>query len=246
MRTFETVTLLGFPFVKATLKEMADQLEDHVNQEEKAFVVTANPEIAYQADQQEEWGNLLRQKASYITADGIGVVKAARWAGKPLPERVAGFDLFMLLLQSANDHGKSIYLTGAKEDVLERAVRVIRETFPNLTVAGYHHGYFDIEDQTVADDIVHKQPDYLFVALGFPKQEQFIASLYDRLEKGVCMGIGGSFDVIAGEVNRAPAIWQKLNVEWLYRILKQPSRLKRSLSLPAFVFEVLKRDRKRS
>lgn len=243
MKPFETVQLLGLPFIQTTMVRFVDQLQRHVNEHEKAFVVTANPEIAMFAKKDESYGNLLREKATYITADGIGVVKAAKWTGNELPERVTGFDTFMLLLKSANEHKNAIYLVGAKDEVLQKAVKVIRETFPDIRIAGSHHGYFDLNDPAIKNDILKKEPDFIFAALGFPRQEQFIGTIYDELNKGICMGIGGSFDVLAGEVKRAPDFWQKLNLEWFYRMVKQPERFKRNMILPLFLFEVMKEKR---
>lgn len=235
--TVRKVSILGVDFVHTTMNGMIETLAHHLEKEEKAFVVTANPEIVLHAYENEAYNELLQQ-ADYITADGIGVVKAAKWLGKSLPERVTGFDMFMKLLHIANERSYSIYLLGAKEEVIERAVATIGKQFPNIKIAGYHHGYFDWNDKTIENEVKETKPDLMFLAIGFPRQEQWISERIDSFSKGIFMGVGGSFDVLAGEVRRAPLIWQKLNLEWLYRLLKQPSRWRRMLALPKFVLTV--------
>ncbi|WP_257008370.1 WecB/TagA/CpsF family glycosyltransferase [Bacillus sp. FJAT-45350] len=236
--SFDKVSILGVDFVNTTLSGMVTQLATHLDNEEKAFVVTANPEIVLHAHQNPSYKEVL-QKASYVTADGIGVVKAAQLLGKPLPERVTGFDMFMQLLQLANEKSLSIYLLGAKDEVLQRAINKINEQFPNIKIVGSHHGFFDWEKDGIDRQIKELKPDLVFVALGLPRQENWIAQHYNQFDKGVFMGIGGSFDVLAGEVNRAPEIWQKLNVEWLYRLVQEPTRWRRMLALPKFALKVV-------
>lgn len=236
--TDKRVTILGVPFLQTTMNEMIGRLVNHIHNQEKAFVVTANPEIVLAAYEDESYNQLLH-KATYVTADGIGVVKAANLLGETLPERVTGFDMFISLLEKGNEEGYSIYLLGAREEVLERTIQAINTSYPNIKIAGSHHGFFNWEDTAIEEQIKETKPDLVFVALGFPRQEKWIGERIDSFEKGVFMGIGGSFDVLAGEVKRAPVIWQKLNIEWLYRLLKQPSRWRRMLALPRFALKVL-------
>lgn len=235
----QKVSILGIPFINITLDKMIARLDEHIYENNKAFVVTANPEIVLAANEDEGYKKAIL-KADYITADGIGIVKAANLLGKPLPERVTGFDMFMSLLQLANEKQYSIYLLGARDEVLQKAVAEIGDQFPQVNVVGSHHGFFDWKDSKIDDEIREKKPDMVFVALGLPRQEKWIYEKIDSFDKGVFMGIGGSFDVLAGEVKRAPEIWQKLNVEWLYRLLKQPSRFMRMLALPKFALKILK------
>lgn len=238
------VSVLGIDFLHTTMTEMISRLEGHLQKGEKTFVVTANPEIVLHAADDETYKAYL-QKATYITADGIGVVKAAELLGDPLPERVTGFDMFIQLLEVANEKNYSIYMLGAKEEVLKKAIAEINRTYPNAQIVGSHHGYFDWNSTEIEDEIASLKPDLIFLALGFPRQEKWIAERIDRFEKGIFIGIGGSFDVIAGEVKRAPEVWQKLHLEWLYRLLKQPSRWRRMLALPKFVGRVLREKRKK-
>src|SRR5690606_34229166 len=124
-------------------------------------------------------------------------------------ERVTGYDMFVSLLEKGNEHRYSIYLLGAKEDVLHKAIERIEATYPNIHIAGFHHGFFDWNDTAIEEEIKAKKPDFVFVALGFPRQEKWIGERFASFEKGVFIGIGGSFDVLAGEVKRAPLLWQK-------------------------------------
>ncbi|WP_147803788.1 WecB/TagA/CpsF family glycosyltransferase [Alkalicoccus halolimnae] len=243
-QSIETVTLLGVPFVKTTLSDMAVTLAKHAESKEKAFVVTANPEIVLHTQNDREYHQAI-EKATYVTADGIGIVKGARFMGHRLPERVTGFDLFMRLLGTANELGQSAYFLGAREAVLNKTLDTIHKEFPGLVIAGSHHGFFDWTSQEIAEEIKTKKPDYVFVALGFPLQEKWIARNFPEFDQGIFIGIGGSFDVLAGEVKRAPYIWQKWNVEWLYRLVKQPARCRRMAALPWFIFKVMKEKIKR-
>jgi N-acetylglucosaminyldiphosphoundecaprenol N-acetyl-beta-D-mannosaminyltransferase len=227
------------------MKQMTERLEQHALKQEKAFVVTANPEIVMKAVEDKKYKQTIDQ-ASYVVADGIGVVKAAQLLGEPLPERVAGYDLMHQCLKVANDHGLNIYLLGAKDEVLTQAITNINKSYPSAKVVGSHHGFFEWENETIQQEIKQLAPDFVFVALGVPRQEYWIAERLNQFEKGVFIGVGGSFDVIAGNVQRAPEIWQKLNLEWFYRLLKQPSRWRRMLVLPQFAVKVLREKQKRS
>lgn len=237
------VEVLGVPFINTTKDQFVARLGEHLNKEEKTFVVTANPEIVLHAYEDNTYREYL-DRATYITADGIGVVKAAGMLGTPLPERVTGFDTFMDLLALANEKSYSIYLLGAKDEVLQKTIAEINRQFPNVVIAGSHHGFFDWSETTIEDEIKEKKPDMVFLALGFPRQEKWIAERVDQFDKGLFMGIGGSFDVLAGEVQRAPEFWQKVHLEWFYRLVKQPSRWRRMLALPIFAGKVLREKRR--
>ncbi len=234
----ETVTVQNVTFHNYSFNQFADLLMKRVNGNKKTFVVTANPELVMYANRDRDYLHVLRQ-ADFVTPDGIGVVIASKILRKPLKERVAGYDLMNELLRRAERENRSVYLLGAKGTTLEKAYRNIKKQYPDLKIVGRHHGYFDIEDETVADEIARLQPDFVFAALGFPKQEFWISRYIGKFEKGLFMGVGGSFDVWAGEVKRAPDVWIKLHLEWLYRLIKQPSRWKRMLVLPQFLVKVL-------
>ncbi|WP_349408654.1 WecB/TagA/CpsF family glycosyltransferase [Pseudalkalibacillus sp. SCS-8] len=232
------VKILGVPFVKTTLNDFIKHIvTEHAVPSKKATIVTANPEIVMHANEDQSYMDILQQ-ADYVTADGIGIVKAADKLGTPLPERVTGFDLMKGFLAEANEKQLSVYLLGAKEEVIRQAKNQIEETYPNLKIVGYHNGYFDWEKNEIADEIERLKPDFVFVALGFPRQEKWINQNVERFEKGVFMGVGGCFDVWAGTVKRAPVFWQKVHLEWFYRLLNQPSRIGRMMAIPRFMKKI--------
>lgn len=232
------VSILGVNFINTNMKDMVERMEQRMLNNQKGFVVTANPEIVMKALEDPTYKKYV-EKADYVTADGIGVVKGAQILGKPLPERVAGYDLMRNLLAVLNQQKLKLYMLGAQEETIEKAVQTIKVEYPDLEIAGYHHGFFHWEDPAIINEIKETQPDLILVALGMPRQEKWIAEHIDKVDKGVFIGVGGSFDVIAGTVKRAPEVWQKLNLEWFYRLLKQPSRWRRMLALPHFALKVV-------
>ncbi|WP_100009955.1 WecB/TagA/CpsF family glycosyltransferase [Lentibacillus sediminis] len=233
------VTIMGVPFAHIDQPAFSLLLEERIRHKQKTFVVTANPEVVMLANEEASFMNSIKE-ATYITADGIGIVKAAQQLNNPLPGRVTGYDTMMQLLNIANTHHFRIFLLGAKKETLEKTIDNISVRFPNVHIVGSHDGYFNWDDLKIAKEIAALQPDIIFVALGVPKQEKWIAENLDKFGHGVFMGVGGSFDVIAGTVKRAPAFWRKLNLEWFYRLLKQPSRWKRMLALPRFAMQIIK------
>lgn len=237
--TEKIVDILGVSFADTTRRQLIDKLDQHITQNEKKFIVTANPEIVIRANQDENYMQDIK-KADYVTADGIGVVKAAGLLNTPLPERVAGFEVMLDLLIRANENRYKVYFIGAAEETLQKMMENVKRDYPNIDIVGSQNGFFDWSDSQITERIVTAEPDLVFVALGAPLQEKWISKHLDLFNKGVFIGIGGSFDVIAGTVKRAPKLWQKLNLEWLYRIVKQPSRLKRSVAIPQFVLAILK------
>ena len=233
------VDILGVPFYRTSGFQFVQQLDKHIMNKDKVFVVTANPETVMQAKEDLEYMTMI-QKATYIIADGIGIIKASKLLNRPIAERVPGFDTMIDLLSLANDKRYSIYLLGAKPETLDKTVLTIQQSFPRIEITGSHHGYFDWESTEIREEIMEQKPDLVFVALGVPRQEKWIGTNLAYFEKGIFMGIGGSFDVIAGEAKRAPIIWRRMNLEWLYRLIKQPSRCIRMLAIPKFAFRVIK------
>ncbi len=161
-----------------------------------------------------------------VLADGISVVWASRLVGRPLPERVAGIDLMYRLLEQAAGKQHRVFCLGATADVLSAAIAEFQRRFPGLIVAGSQHGYFDRADEaTVAAAIAASRADIVFIAMTSPRKEQFLAQWSRVLGVPVWHGVGGSFDVAAGKVERAPMLWQRLGLEWLYRVKQEPRRL---------------------
>jgi N-acetylglucosaminyldiphosphoundecaprenol N-acetyl-beta-D-mannosaminyltransferase len=164
--------------------------------------------------------------ADLVLADGQSVVWASRFLGQPLPERVAGIDLFVALLAASESEDRSVYLLGATPEVLVRAVAEIRRRYPRLRIAGSRDGYFaDTDAPAVAAEIRASGSDLLFLGMTSPKKELFCAQFGELTGAQVIHGVGGSFDVLAGVVRRAPRLWQVMGLEWLYRMLQEPRRL---------------------
>lgn len=234
------VRILDVPFINTTHRAFIDTLVERALTNQKTFVVTANPEIVMHAQEDKSYKDLL-ERVDYITADGIGIVKAAQLIGQPLPERVSGYDIMMDLLKEADARNLKVFLLGASETTNEQAAERVRQDFPGIDLVGNQHGFFDWNDPSLAERIKEAQPDFVFVALGFPRQELWIDQHFNQFEKGIFIGVGGSLDVLSGNVQRAPEIWQKMNLEWFYRLVKQPSRWKRMLVLPQFALVMLQK-----
>ncbi|MBN1511121.1 MAG: WecB/TagA/CpsF family glycosyltransferase [Phycisphaerae bacterium] len=172
-----------------------------------------------------------------VVADGMGVVWASRILRASLPERVPGIDLMMRMLEQGAGRGYRVYCLGATPEVVSTVVERIGQQFPGVVVAGSHHGYFkDEEEARVASEIRSASADILFVAMTSPKKERFLARWGDEMNVPVCHGVGGSFDVLAGKVKRAPALWQRLGLEWLYRVVQEPRRMWRRYLVTNTVF----------
>ncbi len=195
--------------------------------------------------------DLLRRSvlsSDLILADGISVVWASRLLGRPLPERVAGIDLMMGMIRRGNERGYKLFCLGATDEVLDKVSARLAADFPNVRQVGRQNGYFSDDDEAkIADRIAAAKPDILFVAMTSPKKEKFLASWSDRIGVPVCHGVGGSFDVFAGKVLRAPERWQRFGLEWLYRLKQEPRRLLRRYMVTNTLFcamvlsELLKR-----
>ncbi|NTX29618.1 WecB/TagA/CpsF family glycosyltransferase [Burkholderia pyrrocinia] len=171
------------------------------------------------------------RECDIVNVDGMGVVWGARLLGIPVPERVAGVDLFDRLLALAEAKGLPVYLLGATPEVVERVVAVTAACYPRLPVAGYHHGYFWDDEQAVVDDIRRSGARLLFVAITSPRKENFINRWKSQLGVDFVMGVGGTFDVVAGKVKRAPLWMQRSGLEWAFRVIQEPGRMwKRYLS----------------
>ncbi len=201
------------------------------------YIVTPNPEIAWLAGKRQDLMEAVNG-ADLVVPDGIGIIYAAKIQGTPLIERVPGIELATGLLEYAARAGFPVYLLGAKPGVAERAAQKLKEQIPGLTVAGCGDGYFR-EDEPVLERIRASGARLVLVCLGFPRQELWMAAHKDEVGRAVMLGVGGSMDVFAGDVQRAPEAWCRAGLEWLYRLLRQPSRLKRMIKLPLFLLSVI-------
>lgn len=233
----EKINILGTKFHDVTRSEAATFIVESLQRQEKASVFTPNPEIVMEAYHDYEVKTILNE-AEMLIPDGIGVVIGSRIIGKPLHERVAGYDLLQEVFRQIADTGLTVYFFGAGKGVAELAKEKMEAKYPGLKIAGVHHGYFN-SDEEVVDAINEVKPDLLLVGLGAPKQEKWINNNRDRIHAKVFFGCGGSFDGMSGVVKRAPNIFIKLNLEWFHRLITQPRRAKRMLRLPVFLFKML-------
>lgn len=225
---------------KKSAQSFYEILSDNLKNNKKTFVVTANPETFMISEKNEDVRKMLLDKETVMVLDGIGVLKAGKKIGYNIEERITGIDIANELLKFGNEQKKSIYLFGSKQEVIDSMKIVIKEQYPNLKLVGTSNGYVTDKDK-VFDEIVKLEPDIVLVALGIPLQEMLIYKHLNRFKKGIFVGVGGSFDVMSGMKKRAPKIFIKLNLEWLYRIMKEPKRLKRFYdSNVKFLFRIKK------
>lgn len=230
----EKINILGVNVDNVTMEKALEKVLNFLDGDEPCAVFTPNSEIIMSAYKDEAFCEVLNS-ASLIIPDGIGVVYASRILKAPLPERVAGFDLADNLIKKLSNGEKSFYFFGGKPGVAEKAKENLLFKYPSLNICGLNDGYFDDEkEKLIIEDIKQKKPDVLFVCLGAPKQEKWINKHKDELGAKVLLGIGGSLDVFAGTAERAPEFYRNHGLEWLYRLLKQPSRFVRMLALPKF------------
>lgn len=231
--------ILGVAVNTESYDELIPKVFANLDVGKKSLVVAINPEKLMKAKEDAELKALLN-RAEFQIPDGIGVILASKLKKGNIRSRVTGIDMMDRIVREAAARGKKIFLYGAKPGVADAAAEKLRELHPALTIAGVQHGY-EKDIQVVVDTINAAKPDILFVAMGSPKQEQWIEQYRERLHPVLFQGVGGSFDVLAGNIKRAPAIFQKAGAEWLYRLLLEPSRIKRQMNLPKFLVEVYKR-----
>lgn len=234
------VNILGVNFDNVNMQEAVDICKSFLATDTGHLVVTPNPEIVMKAKDNIEFKNIINN-AALVIPDGIGIIKAGNILGTPLKERVAGYDLICNLFEEGKDGSISFYFWGSKPGIAEKAKQKIKEKYPNLNVVGTHNGYFnDDEEKEIVKEIAELKPDVLLVGLGMQKQEMIINKYLNSHMFKIGIGCGGSIDVISGEVKRAPKIFIKMHLEWFYRLLKEPTRLKRMMILPEFIKEVKK------
>ena len=237
----ERIDILGVGFDNVNMSEALSRAEALLEGGHH-YIVTPNSEIVYDAQSNDTLREILN-RADIVLPDGIGVVKASRVLDTPLKEKVAGVEVAENLLPVFAKKGASLYLLGAKPGVAERAAEKMKTIAPGLKIAGLHDGYFK-DDAEVVDAVKASGADAIYVCLGAPKQELFIAAHLEEMGCKLAIGLGGSLDVFAGEAKRAPKIFINLGLEWLWRLIKQPSRLGRMMRLPKFL-RLAKKEAKR-
>lgn len=246
MADIKRMEILGVPVDLVNMEQSMEVFGKLMETDGCSLIVTPNSEIVVKAEKEEDLLEIIRS-ADLIIPDGIGLVYASKWLGFPLQERVTGIDFLNWILDWLEHNQMSVYLLGSSPgngqqlSVAELAAEKMKEAFPNLLIAGTHHGYFsEHEEEQLVEEINASNADFLCVALGAPKQEKFIAKYRNQLKVKGAIGVGGSLDVWAGTVKRAPGFYQRHGLEWLYRFLKQPSRYKRMAALPIFMLKVIR------
>lgn len=243
----ERIRIFGVEIDNTTLEDATELVKGYLNGDTLKAICTPNTEIVMAAKNDPDIKKLINSY-DLIIPDGIGLIYGSRMRKKPLKERVTGFDLSMKMLEIANKKGYSVFLLGGREGVAKKAGENIIKKYPNIKIAGVHNGYFKgshngykdhEEEKKVIEMINYSKPDIIFVGLGFPKQEIWISENRQRIQGKVIIGNGGTMDILSGNAKRAPETFQRLGLEWLYRLMKEPSRIKRQMALPKFLLSVL-------
>lgn len=238
----EKINILGTEFDNITPDEAVDRAYHMVQSEGNHRIVTPNSEIVYMARDDEALRSVLNT-SDMAVADGIGVVYASKICKTPLAGKVAGIELGEALLAKLAKTGERVFFLGAKPGVAEAAADALCKKYPGLTVCGVQDGYFQNDDKVI-ERINAAGAQVLFVCLGAPKQELWMAKNQDKLHTSLMLGLGGSLDVFAGVSQRAPDIWIRLGLEWFYRLCKEPWRIGRMMALPKFLLTVIFTKRK--
>lgn len=233
------VKILGVRFNRVTMKQALEEIDVIMEEVGPKLIVTANTEMVMLANQDPLLFEII-QRAALVVPDGVGIVWASRVLNRPLEERVPGVELMDALLAKSEKKGWRVFFLGAKPGVAHKAVGNALEMYPSLKIAGVHHGYFSKgEEGTVLEKIMLAKPDIMLLALGVPKQEKWAAAHLAKLNVPLAMGVGGSFEILAGTSKRAPRWMCRFGLEWLYRLVKEPWRIKRMMVLPQFVVWIL-------
>lgn len=221
--------------------ESKEELIKYIYKSNKIHVVSGNPEVLYTGLNDKKLYENFNDKKSVIIPDGVGVVIASKIVRQPVKEKIAGIEVMDEILRKCEKEDKGVYLLGTKQEILEECIKNLNKKLPNIKIVGSHNGFFDLNNcEDILEDISRNNPYAIFVAMGCPRQENFIVKYMDKLPCKIFMAVGGSFDVIAGKVKRAPRWMIALGLEWLYRVSKEPWRIKRLGSIPKFLLKVIK------
>ena len=234
----EKIDILGVKVDSVTMAQAVAQVESYMDERKNVLIATANAEMIMRATHDEELKNILND-AALVVPDGAGTVWAAHHLGYEMPERVAGYDLAQELMRIAPSKKQKVFFFGSAPGVAEKAKAKAEELYPGIEIVGTRDGYFKTEDEAaIIEEIKAAQPDLLLAALGVPKQEKWLHAHLKELNVPVSIGVGGTLDVMAGVMKRAPYWMQKAKLEWLFRGLLQPKRAGRLMALPKFVLKV--------
>lgn len=237
----DTVKIFGVEIDNVTLEETVERTEELIKTSNKncSLIVAPNVEFIMKAQKDREFFEILK-KAKLATPDSVGVIIAGKKQGKPFKERIPGQSYLRKIFEAGEKNGWTFYLLGGENDVPKKAKEHLLSLYPNAKIVGYHEGFFkEDSEEKVIEEINSLKPNVLFVAMGAPKQEKWIYENQSKLKVDVAAGQGGTFDYEAGTVKRAPVWMQKCGIEWLWRLIKEPSRIKRMVVLPIFFMKVM-------
>lgn len=233
-----TNQLLGY---KIYSKSMNQLIEEVMASKTKVHIISGNPEILNNGLNEKNLFENFTDKNSIIIPDGIGLVISAKLTNVPIEGKIPGIEVLDKLLFELQAENKPVYLLGATEDTITKAIANLKVKYPRLVVGGYHNGFFDLNNcDDIIEDILVSKAEAIFVAMGSPRQEKFIIKYMDTLPCKIFMGVGGSFDIIAGNLKRAPRWMISLGLEWLYRVSKEPFRIKRLGVIPKFIIKAVR------
>ena len=239
------VTILGVPVDAITMGEAVARIDGFIEKRTPVLVATANAEMLMRATHDGALRRIL-QGAAMVTPDGAGTVWAAHHLGHAMPERVAGYDMVQELMREAPAKHRRIFFFGSAPGVADKAKKKAEQLYPGIEIVGTRNGFFTAADEpAIIEEIKAAHPDILLAALGVPKQEKWLAKHLSELSVPVAIGVGGTFDVMAGVMKRAPRWMQRAKLEWLFRGMMQPKRAGRLLALPRFVLKVHAQKRKK-
>ncbi|MBL8049477.1 MAG: WecB/TagA/CpsF family glycosyltransferase [Chthonomonas sp.] len=237
-----TVQILGTPISTLDMEQTLEQLQKWIREDTPRLVITADATALVIAEEKPRFQEVLH-KASLITADSVGVIWAMKRAGVKSPSKVSGVEIVDRLCEISSRTGIKLYFIGSEPGITDRAAEKMRLKYPGVNIVGTHHGFFPADsDEVVAQEIARTQPDVIFAAMGMPRQEEFILRTMEITRAKIGMGVGGSFDVFSGKTKRAPKLLQALRLEWLWRLMLNPSKISKVKSLPKFVRLILTRS----
>lgn len=234
------IELFDIQIDNISFEEIKTYFDGFIKNNKPHLIVSLNPLTLLKANKDSEYKNIIKN-SNLVLADGAGIIWASKFLKKPLKERITGIEILEYACKLSESHKYKLYFLGSKPDVIKKAAKKLKERYPLSYITGFHHGYFsEDEEKELINSISSLGPDILFVGMGQPAQEKWIWNNLRLLNVPVCIGIGGSFDVISGQLKRAPKWMQKSGLEWLFRTLQEPKRIKEIAKLPVFIFLVLK------
>ena len=235
---YDVVKILGVRVDKITKAQALEEFQKLLEGDRCELIVTPNAEIVEKASKTPQLRRIINEEAAIVTPDGVGLIYASKLKGDPIQEKVAGIDFAHSAIELCAKLGRSVYLLGSKPGVAEAAAANLEKEIPGLKIAGFRDGYFrEDEEPSVVAEINESGADFLCVALGSPKQEYFVIKHRDALKVKAAAGLGGSLDIWSGQLNRAPKFYIDHGLEWLYRMIQEPKRLKRLPALPVFLIK---------